>query len=201
MVTEENLRADLERFKREAEELGAAAEVIPADSVSVDERVRLKCFVPCCPRVGETPNCPPYTPELDLVRKALSQYSWAILVRVDVEPLEEYIPQKGDRPNLDFHGRVAEIVYQIERSAYKSGYHLAMGFGGGSCKDYLCKGLVCQFLDSGGCRFPLKSRPAMEAMGIDVFDLIKKVGWEAYPLLDDPGSIPRAISVGIVFIY
>ena len=52
-----------------------------------------------------------------------------------------------------------------ERQAYKDGYHLAMGFGGGSCKDYLCQGLVCQFLDSGRCRFPHRARPAMEAAG------------------------------------
>jgi hypothetical protein len=40
----------------------------------------------------------------------------------------------------------------------------------------------------------------MEAVGIDVIDLLKKVGWEAYPLLDDLSLVPCAVSVGIVFI-
>ena len=40
----------------------------------------------------------------------------------------------------------------------------------------------------------------MEAVGIDVIDLINKVGWEAYALLDDLSPIPCAITVGIVFI-
>ena len=83
-----------------------------------------------------------------------------------------------------------------------------MGFGGGSCKDYLCQGMICQFLDSGRCRFPHRARPAMEAMGIDVISLInkererseKKVGWEAYALLDDLSQVPCAVTVGIVFV-
>lgn len=41
----------------------------------------------------------------------------------------------------------------------------------------------------------------MEAVGIDVFKLVKKVGWEAYPLMDNLDLVPCAISVGIVFIY
>ena len=40
----------------------------------------------------------------------------------------------------------------------------------------------------------------MEAMGIDVVTLINKVGWKAYPLLDEPAGVPCAVTVGIVFI-
>ena len=41
----------------------------------------------------------------------------------------------------------------------------------------------------------------MEAMGIDVLDIIKKVGWDAYPLLDELDKTPCATSVGLVLIY
>ncbi len=207
VVSEETLKADLQNYKQKALELGASgAEIIPTGYITIDERVRLKCVIPRCLRAGETPNCPPYAPDLDLVRKAFSRFSWAILLKTNVAPLEEYAPGRGgsraeERKTLLFHQKSGEIVYQIERLAYKDGYHLAMGFGGGSCKDYLCRGLICQFLDSGRCRFPLRSRPAMEAVGIDVFDLINKVGWSAYPLVDELKDIPCAVSVGIVFIY
>jgi predicted metal-binding protein len=122
-----------------------------------------------------------------------------------VEPLEAYAPGRGKtkeekRRTLTFHEKSGEVVYKLEREAYKDGYYLAMGFGGGSCKDYLCQGLICQFLDSGRCRFPHRARPAMEAMGIDVVDLINKAGWQAYALLDDLSIIPCAVTVGIVFI-
>lgn len=207
VVSEEILKADLQHYKQKALELGASvAEIIPTGYIAIDERVRLKCVVPRCLRAGETPNCPPYAPDLDLVRKAFRRFSWAVLLKTTIEPLEDYAPGRGgsraeERKTLLFHQKSGEIVYQIERLAYKDGYHLAMGFGGGSCKDYLCRGLICQFLDSGRCRFPLRSRPAMEAVGIDVFDLINKVGWSAYPLVDELKDIPCAISVGIVFIY
>lgn len=206
VVSEETLRADLERYRELALEVGAsAAAIIPASDVTVDERVRLKCLVPRCLRAGETPNCPPYAPDLDLVRRALSRFSWAILLKCDVEPLEEYAPGKGAtkaerRRVLSFHQKSGEVVCGLERQAYKDGYHLAMGFGGGSCKDYLCQGMICQFLDSGRCRFPHRARPAMEAVGMDVVALINKVGWEAYALLDDLSLVPCAITVGIVLI-
>lgn len=201
------LRADLERYRRLALELGASgAAILPASQVIIDERVRLKCVVPRCLRAGETPCCPPYVPDLDLVRRALGLFSWLVLFKCDVGPIEDYAPRKGgataeQRRTLAFHQKSGEVVYELERQAYKDGYHLAMGFGGGSCKDYLCKGLVCQFLDSGRCRFPHRARPAMEAMGIDVVDLIRKAGWEAYALLDDLSQVPCAITVGCVFIH
>jgi predicted metal-binding protein len=205
-VDEDTLRADLARYRELALELGATASVvIPASDVVVDERVRLKCLVPRCLRAGETPNCPPNAPDLDLVRRAFARYSWAVLFKCDVGLIEEYAPGAGQteaqkRRVLSFHRPGSDVVYGLERQAYKDGYHLAMGFGGGSCKDYLCQGMLCQFLDSGRCRFPHRARPAMEAMGIDVISLINKVGWAAYALVGDLDEIPCAITVGIVFI-
>jgi len=201
------LQADLERYCTLALESGASqAVILPAGEVAVDERVRLKCLVPRCLRAGETPNCPPNAPDLDLVRRALGRYSWAILFKCDVGPLEDYAPKRGQtaeekRRVLSYHRPSSDVVYALEGQAYKDGYHLAMGFGGGSCKDYLCQGNLCQFLDSGRCRFPHRSRPAMEAMGIDVLGLVQKVGWQAYALTGDLDEIPCGITVGIVFIY
>jgi len=199
------VEADLAHHRELALALGASqAVVIPANYVTIDERVRLKCLVPRCLRAGETPNCPPYAPDLDLVRRAIDRFSWAVLFKCELDA-SDYVPGKGDtkaeqRRTLSFHRKSADIVFEVERQAYKNGYHLAMGFGGGSCKDYLCHGMICQFLDSGRCRFPHRARPAMEAMGIDVIALINRVGWEAYPLLDDISLVPCAITVGIVFI-
>ena len=205
-IAGQKIQEDLELFRQKALELGAAgAEIIQAGQLVVDERVRLKCLIPRCLRAGETPNCPPHAPELDLVRKAFARYSWGILLKTHVEPIADYAPggskaKGGTDQSLLFHQKTAEIVYAIERLAYQHGYSLAMGLGGGSCKDYLCKGLICQFKDSGRCRFPLRARPAMEALGIDVVDIIGKVGWKAYPLLDELAEIPCATSVGLVLI-
>jgi predicted metal-binding protein len=201
------LQADLERYRALALESGASqAIILPASKVEVDERVRLKCLVPRCLRAGETPNCPPNAPDLDLVRRALERFSWAILFKCDVGPLEDYAPKRGQtaeqkRRVLSYHRPGSDVVYALEGQAYKDGYHLAMGLGGGSCKDYLCQGNLCQFLDSGRCRFPHRSRPSMEAMGIDVLGLVHRVGWQAYALTGDLDQIPCGITVGIVFIF
>jgi len=200
------VKDDQQRYVELALELGASgAVVVPAKAITVDERVRLKCTVPRCQRAGETPNCPPHAPDLDLVRRAIARYKWAVLIKCDVGPVEEFAPGHGttkaeQRRVLLYHQKGAEVVHALERQAYKDGYHLAMGLGGGSCKDYLCQGLICQFLDSGRCRFPLRSRPAIEAMGIDVVKLINGAGWSSYALLDDLGKVPCAITVGLVFI-
>jgi hypothetical protein len=47
------------------------------------------------------------------------------------------------------------------------------------------------------------ARPSMEGVGIDVFRLVTKVGWDIYPIYQtvDPKAVPRALTVGIVFVY
>ena len=68
----ETLKLDLENFGQKALELGASlAEIIPANWVEIDERVRLKCSVPLCPYYGKNIYCPPHGPSIELMRKAL----------------------------------------------------------------------------------------------------------------------------------
>ena len=96
MASEEAVRANMERYRATALELGASdAVLIAASDVPIDERVRLKCVVPRCIRAGETPYCPPHSPDLDLIRRALGRFSWAILVKCNVEPIEDYAPGRG----------------------------------------------------------------------------------------------------------
>jgi predicted metal-binding protein len=202
-VAENGQKADLEKYRQKALELGADdARVIPAGWASVDERVRLKCAIPPCPNYGRCGYCPPHTPDLDLVRKALSRYKWAVFFKNDVPPLDfadvnRYYPH-GRKHQL----KTDEIAAKIELAAFADGYRFAMGLGAGGCRDTLCNGGLCQMLDSGRCPHILRTRPSLEAMGIDACDLINKVGWEIFPVYRtmDPASLPCGISVGIVFI-
>jgi predicted metal-binding protein len=210
-VKEEELQRDLERFRQKALEFGAsAAVVIPASQVIVQERVWLKCLVPLCHMAGTNPYCPPNTPQPDFVRKALSQYRWAVLFKRDVGSLEEGIPtsaaQHKEKPGLarNFHGKTYEIVGRLETYAQTEGYDLAMGFACGTCRVNLCNGAPCAFMEKGECRFSMQARPSMEGVGIDVFDLCNKVGWDVYMICKiepDLSVIPSGVSVGIVFIY
>jgi len=68
----ETLELDLENFRQKAFELGASlAEIIPANWVEMDERVRLKCSVPLCSYYDKNIYCPPHGPSIELMRKAL----------------------------------------------------------------------------------------------------------------------------------
>lgn len=216
-LNEEDVRQDIERFKEKAIELGAsAAEIIPSSAVVVEERVRMKCLIPRCGalRDGGTPYCPPHSPEPEYSRKVFSQYRWAVLFKKDIGPIENYTfttneerkkarLQKGAR-RPGFHDDTHQLVNRLESYIQTQGYDLALGLSGGSCKSNLCHGAACTAISNGNCRFPLEARPSLEAMGIDVFDLANKVGWNIYMirgLEPEPDEIPCGTSVGMVFIY
>jgi len=199
------LKRDLQNYLDFAREAGAAdSKIIPAKLVKFDRRVKLKCMVPRCHLYGSSPNCPPYTPDIETMKKTISQYKWAVIAKSDVKPIEDFIDQKKWLKGHEKHQRrTHDIVCAVESRAFNDGYYFAVGFSAGGCKTALCAGLVCQYLDSGRCRFPLKARPSMEGVGIDVFDLVTKIGWDIYPVASkytDSASIKHAISVGIVFI-
>jgi len=199
------LKESLEEYRKLAIEAGASdAKILHASDVKVDERVILKCMIPRCYSYGESPNCPPYTPSADFMRKIVDKYKYAIFFKIDVKPVEDFAhPELWHQGHIRHYNKVFEVVGRVEAKAFNDGYYLALGLGAGTCKVGLCNGMLCQFLDSGRCRHPLKARPSMEAVGIDVFDLATKVGWEVYPIgykKVDPKLVPCAIACGIIFI-
>jgi predicted metal-binding protein len=215
MAQDSDLLESLEMIMEKARELGASdAIVIPAAEVVVSERVWMKCLVPRCRGLedGGTPYCPPNTPKPEFMRKTFSQYGWAVLFKRDIENIEDHVPtSEADIDRLHaiekstggYHDKTMEIVGRLESYAQSQGFYLAMGFGGGTCKITLCKGAVCGVVQNGTCRFPLKARPSMEAVGIDVFDLCGKVGWYTCMIRKvepDLSVIPCAVSVGILFV-
>ena len=96
-----------------------------------------------------------------------------------------------------------EIVSKLESAAFYDGHYLAVGFGAGSCFSSLCDPKTgCQALKGETCRFPIKARPSMEAVGMDVYHLIAASGWDIYPYGSnaDPEDIPLANLAGLVLI-
>lgn len=205
-ITDEQLEKDLEKYKEKAVELGASnAEIITADMVAMDERVRAKCMYPKCSSYGLSVHCPPYTPDVTHMRKIINQYKYAILIRVGA-PIEDVAgPIAKEMETWKKYGiKRNKIIGKLEAKAFSDAYHFALGFGGGSCKTYFCPDVDCSVLKPGqACRAPLKARPAMEAVGMDVFTMAAKVGWDIYPIGENtlPAEVPCASFIGIVFIY
>jgi len=198
---------DLERYQAMAIEMGAeAAKIISSNEIIIDERVRIKCIYPKCLHYGTSINCPPYAPELDFMRKVVGNYHHAILFSVKAKTEEfgsDYLKKTG---GIKHPSRLLlnQICSEIESRAFYEGYPFALSFGQGPCKSFWCHDQPCAALQPGTpCRFPMKSRSSMEAVGMDVFTMVSHQGWEIYPCGErvNRENLPHVLLVGLVLIY
>ena len=186
------IETDLKLLCKLAKELGATnAESFSAKNVVVDERVRLKCIIPMCDGYASNLMCPPYVMSVQEFKEILNKYDWAILIQIEAPitaAMRNEIQQADDVADLyeskkfieiyeEIFGSVKlklhNIVNKIEAKASNLGYRFATGFKAGSCK--LCP--KCIIHDSKTiCRHPYRSRPSMEAVGIDVFKSAENAG-------------------------
>jgi predicted metal-binding protein len=201
-------REDLKRYQAKAIEMGAAAaKIISSKEIMIDERVRIKCIYPKCLHYGTSINCPPYAPDLNFVRKVIRNYHYAILFSVKSRTEEfigtDYLKKTGGikHPSRLLLNRICS---EIESQSYYEGYPFSLAFGQGPCKSFWCPDQPCAALQPGAsCRFPLKSRSSMEAMGMDVFKMASRQGWIIYPCGERANrkDLPHVLLVGLILIY
>ena len=180
---QDELAADLRLYVQEALEGGAAhAAVVPAADIPVDDRVVLKCRIPRCFGYGVSANCPPHAPTPAEMRRELEGYEWAVLFSVDVEPPVIVRDKSTIVERIAAYQTVYDIVNSLESRAFYDGHYLAFGLGAGSCRHTFCsQAKDCAAVKGERCRFSLKSRPSLEAVGIDVYRMFARLGWEIYP--------------------
>ena len=204
-VSDVVLKQDLERYRQRVLELGAAdTKLVTSDMVLIDERVRAKCLYPKCRRYGTNAHCPPYAPDLELIRKIVGNFRYGIFIRLVVPSGKMAGPRARDKRLFSRHQtKMYEIVGKIEAEAFYDGYHLAMGFAGGPCKAFFCPDQECSALIPGqGCRHPLKARGSMEGVGMDAYTMAARVGWDIYPIgaSISPSAVPHGTALGLVLI-
>ncbi len=205
-VPDEQLLKDLEKYRQQALELGVTnAKIITTDMVLIDERVRAKCTTPLCSSYGTNIHCPPNAPELDLIRKIVNKFRYALFIRIEI-PSDEATGNKIKNKKLRHPAylRNYEIVSKIESAAFYDGYLLAVGLAGGPCKLYFCLDKECSALVAGQpCRNALRARHSMEGVGMDVFTMAAKVGWEIYPIgsASKASEVPCGARMGLILIY
>jgi len=203
-VPEKQLRQDLERYEAAALEMGATkARILRTDEIPVDDRVVLKCRVPRCFGYGVCANCPPHTLTPPQLRDHLALYKWAVFFIREVPP-EVIVRDKATiKERVAAYQRVFKIVNEIESMAFYDGHYLAFGFAAGSCRHTYC-GLEkdCPALNGEKCRFSLRARPSMEAVGIDVYRMVAASGWDIYPIGSNarPEDVPKGTLAGIVIV-
>lgn len=201
---EEKLMESLERYLEKASELGATrSKVVRAEDIPVSELVTLKCQVPRCFGYGTCAHCPPHTLKPAELREHLKKFSWAVFFTMDV-PSDVIVKDKATiKERVGAYQAVYKIVSEIESMAFYDGYYLAVGFGAGSCRHTLCSlQESCIALEGKKCRFALRSRPSMEAVGIDVFKMVADAGWEIYPIGSNAcaADVPKGTLAGIVLV-
>lgn len=201
-VPKGRLEEDLEKYRKMAIGFGAAdARIIGAKDVIVDERARVKCVT--CPTYGKSAMCPPYIGTVEETRRLIERYRAAIFIlwRFSLKP-EEFTTFERKVSSLDARP-LWNAMGKIESAAFYDGYYFAHGFGAGSCRLHLCLGAECNhpLLKPGGtCRFAIKSRPAMEGVGMDVFGMAANVGWDVYPLGMDCSPEQQALGCRMALV-
>jgi predicted metal-binding protein len=139
-------------LKRKATELGfTQAVAISPPKVPVARWVREKCRTGC-PNYGIKGTCPPRTMEPEQMKTLLREFKTGILL-------------VGEPPLRTYH----ENLLEMEKTAFKRGFHKALAFTGGPCT-------ICDQCRPDNCRYPAKRRYSLESCGCDVFGLAKEAG-------------------------
>jgi predicted metal-binding protein len=198
------LHEDLEAYKAKAIALGATnAAIVKAKDIPVDERIVLKCQIPRCFGYGACAHCPPHTMKPAELRGLLEGYQWAVFFILDV-PSGVIVRDKATLWERETaYQKIFHTVNEIESMAFYDGHYLAFGFAAGSCRHSFCgKQESCQAMEGKRCRISLRSRPSMEAVGIDVYKMVAQSGWDIYPIGSNatPEEIPKGTLAGIIII-
>jgi len=204
-MTPSKLEGDFHRYVQIALEAGMTeAQVIPASTIIIDTRVPLKCRYPRCSHYGTNANCPPFAIDTERMSQVVASYSYAIIMRKRFAS-EELLCKSGEQttPRSGMQKCMYDTVSLIESAAFHDGNILAMGFANGPCKRVFCPDIPCSAIIPGGtCRFPLRSRSSMEAVGMNVFAMAKALGWDMQPAgrSSTPATVPYLSNIGIVLI-
>jgi predicted metal-binding protein len=141
------------------------ARIMEAGDIAIEPWVRMKCRFGCS-LYGRSLCCPPASPGEQEMSAVISRYRHALLVQ-------------GSPPSRSFH----EQLLALERAVFLAGYPEALAFGAGPCP-------VCPSCpQSGGCRFPDKARPSMEACGVDIYETAHRAGLSLNPVSHRQGFV------------
>ena len=195
----DTMQSFLDKLKKNALNLGATdAKVISTNIISIQDDIIELCREPLCEGYGTSIYCPPHAMKPGEFREEIRQYQHALLFKTDVDP--EIL--LSDMRYEAFRA-IYEITTRLETISLDAGYRLSRGLAAGSCKPVFCMNYECQALINGtSCRYPSLARTSMEALGINVFELIEHVGWEIHPMTreSDPASVPGGVLAGLVLV-
>jgi predicted metal-binding protein len=183
-----------------ARQLGvSSARLMDASRIRVEDDLAKICEDPGCPGYGQGANCPPHVMQPAAFRRLLKQFPRALVFKFDV-PTEVLL---GDG-RFEVSRLVHETAAAIESHALACGYTAARGLAAGSCKRIFCAAEKdCRVIaDDGPCRHPDRARPSISGLGVNFFELARRVGWSIEKITreSDPNQVPMGLMAGIVLL-
>jgi len=175
-ATKEPARAMAGRTKRDLERLFvdrgfADFRWLDARDIVVAEWVRMKCLFGC-PDYGKNAACPPNTPPVEACERFFREYRRAVVF---------HFAKTVDQPE-DRHAWSRKInleLLKIEHEVFKAGFVKAFLLPMDSCNYCLdCAGL------RKACKDLRRARPSPDAMAMDVFATVRKIGYRVEVLAD-----------------
>ncbi|ACB85735.1 DUF2284 domain-containing protein [Natranaerobius thermophilus] len=137
---------------------------IDSKEIVVKQWVRFKCLF-MCDTYGTKAVCPPNMPTVQECEKFFSEYSKAVILRIQVPAYH------GDKDSEVFR-EIDKNLIELEKEIFYAGYYKVMAFLATIC--YQCQDCPREMTD---CVYKQWSRPTPEALGVDVFETVKKVGY------------------------
>ncbi len=148
------------------------------DDIVTAQWVRMKCIFGCR-EYGQRACCPPNVPSVDECERFFSEYRSAAVF---------HFWKKVEDPD-DRHAWTRSVnmeLSKLEREVFISGYQKAFLLYMDSCE--ICAECTP---DRDLCREPIKARPAPEALAIDVFSTVRKIGYPIEVLSDYSQTMNR----------
>lgn len=151
---------------------------IDPKNITVSQWVRMKCRFGC-PEYGRGGSCPPETPSVEACRQFFNEYEDAVIL---------HFQGLMDKPK-DRHAWSSKInakLVQLERDVFTAGFERVFQLFMDSC----CFCRECTGSRK-ACDKPRMSRPAPEAMGVDVYTTVRKAGFTLNVLSDYDQKMDR----------
>lgn len=141
--------------------------------LKADEYIRGFCAQDKCGSYGNNYTCPPHVGTIPEMAEKIGGYSRGYLFQY-TRPMEMKRTAETMKAMQETRSEFQEIVLRLERYLKEQGETDIWGLIGGPCG--LCS--PCAVTTDEPCRFPEKARTSLEAVGINVVQLLVDLGMD-----------------------
>ena len=144
---------------------------IASKDIVVARWVRFRCMFGC-PVYGKRGTCPPNVPSIDECKRMISEYNHAAVFHFEKKLEDPEARKAWSKP-------IVARLLELERELFLSGYYKTFLISFQSCGS--CE--TCN-TDRTNCRNPKLARPGADALGIDVYATVRRIGYPIQVLKD-----------------